>query len=364
MSKNKIVGVVALVGASGLGASVALGSITIPTLRIVNPGNAADPLTGFGSVGYVYRIGSTEVTNAQYAAFLNAVATTDTYDLYSTSMAGTFGGITRSGGPGSYSYATISGRANHPVNFVSFWDAVRFANWLHNGQPTGAQDPSTTEDGAYTLTPAGITANTVTRNAGWQWAVTSEDEWYKAAYHQPSSRGGPASNYWLYPTSSNSVPTGSQANFASSNINDTVPVGTYPANYSGTFDMGGNVFEWNESRLVIVNRGLRGGAVDTSPDVLRADNRTFFGDPSAVGTFVGFRVVQLPAPCPADIAGTNQATIPDGELTADDIIVFLAWYFANDLRANVAGPNQSTVPDGELTADDIIVFLGAYFAGC
>ncbi len=44
-----------------------------------------------------------------------------------------------------------------PVNFVSFWDGLRFANWLHNGQPTGAQGNSTTEDGAYTLTAGGIT---------------------------------------------------------------------------------------------------------------------------------------------------------------------------------------------------------------
>ena len=39
--------------------------------------------------------------------------------------------------------------ADRPVNYVSFWDAARFANWLHNGQPTGAQGAGTTEDGAY-----------------------------------------------------------------------------------------------------------------------------------------------------------------------------------------------------------------------
>src|SRR6185436_20371683 len=132
-----------------------------------------------------YNIGSTEVTNAQYAAFLNAVAATDPNSLYNTDMAGSFGGITRSGSSGSYTYSSVSGRANNPVNFVSFWDATRFANWLHNGQPMGPQSASTTEDGAYTLTPQGIVNNTVTRNASWQWAVASADEWYKAAYYQP-----------------------------------------------------------------------------------------------------------------------------------------------------------------------------------
>jgi hypothetical protein len=81
---------------------------------------------------------------------------------------------------------------------------------------------------------------------------------------------------------------------------------------------------------------------------------------------------------PSDVAGPNQAVGGDGGLTADDIIVYLGWYFANttgsptpgnppspaNLLADIAGPNQSTSPDGALTADDIIVFLGRYFAGC
>jgi hypothetical protein len=67
---------------------------------------------------------------------------------------------------------------------------------------------------------------------------------------------------------------------------------------------------------------------------------------------------------PSDVAGPNQSIGPDGQLTADDIIVFLQWYFANDPRADVAGPNQAVNPDGQLTADDIIVFLQRYFAGC
>ncbi len=67
---------------------------------------------------------------------------------------------------------------------------------------------------------------------------------------------------------------------------------------------------------------------------------------------------------PSDVAGPGQNVGPDGELTADDIIVFLNWFFAGDNRADVAGPGQSTSPDGEFTADDIIVFLNAFFAGC
>ena len=44
-------------------------AITIPTVPVGNVGNGNDPLTGnlYGGVGYAYRIGTTEVTNAQYA---------------------------------------------------------------------------------------------------------------------------------------------------------------------------------------------------------------------------------------------------------------------------------------------------------
>jgi hypothetical protein len=76
-------------------------------------------------------------------------------------------------------------------------------------------------------------------------------------------------------------------------------------------------------------------------------------------------IVPPVVPCtPSDVAGANQSAGPDGQLTADDIIVFLGWYFAEDARADIAGPNQSPTPDGQRTADDIIVFLGRYFAGC
>ncbi len=69
-------------------------------------------------------------------------------------------------------------------------------------------------------------------------------------------------------------------------------------------------------------------------------------------------------PCFSDIAGPGQSSIPDGELTADDIIVFFNRFFRGDLRVDVAGPGQSSVPDGELTADDIIFFLNNFFRGC
>jgi len=58
--------------------------ITIDTVVVGNPGNANDPLTGnlYGGVSKEYKIGTTEVTNAQYAAFLNLKAASDPLALY------------------------------------------------------------------------------------------------------------------------------------------------------------------------------------------------------------------------------------------------------------------------------------------
>ena len=74
--------------------------------------------------------------------------------------------------PPTYSYSVAADWANRPVNYVSFWDAARFANWLHNGQPTGAQGPGTTEGGAY----HDVGNQTLFgRNAGAKFFIPTED---------------------------------------------------------------------------------------------------------------------------------------------------------------------------------------------
>ena len=91
-------------------------------------------------------------------------------------------------------YSVTPGFESKPVIYVSFWDALRFANWLHNGEPTGAQDVTTTEDGAYTITAQGIANNSITRDPWAKFFVTNEDEWFKAAFYDPLS-----ASYFEYP---------------------------------------------------------------------------------------------------------------------------------------------------------------------
>jgi len=116
-------------------------AVTIDWVTVGDPGNAADtPSTNCysancGAVGYEYSISKYEVTNAQYAEFLNLKAASDPLGLYNLFMSSNAqGGITRSGSSGSYTYAVKSGFADKPVNYVSFYDSLRFTNWLNNGQ--------------------------------------------------------------------------------------------------------------------------------------------------------------------------------------------------------------------------------------
>jgi formylglycine-generating enzyme required for sulfatase activity len=311
-------------------------AVTIPTVPVGNPGNAPDPLTGnlYGSVSYDYRIGTTEVTVGQYTDFLNAVADTDTYALYNTSMATDLGiaGIARTGSSGSYTYSVI-GSANKPVTYVSWGDAARFANWLHHGQPTGAQDASTTEDGAYTLNGATSNAalNAVMRNSGAQWFIASENEWYKAAYYEPAALGGDADNYWLYPTGINSMPISqapaggansgnyydSAAGFAvtgstsySSTQNYLTDAGAYSSaiSPSGTYDQGGNVWEWNEALIGSSSRGLRGSSWNSVGSFLQSSYR-ILGSPAREHNNSGFRVATVPEPAALIYAASGMAII-------------------------------------------------------
>ena len=136
-------------------------AVVMETVPVGNINNAADS-TGYGSVGYTYNIGKYEVTAGQYTrvpqqggrgGYVRAVQHVHVVGHLRLQDRA----VCRERHDASpYQYRVAADYANRPVNYVSFWDACRFANWLHNGQPSGAQDNSTTEDGAYTLTAQGM----------------------------------------------------------------------------------------------------------------------------------------------------------------------------------------------------------------
>jgi formylglycine-generating enzyme len=255
--------------------TTASATVNIDMVPLGNPGNAPDYRfsggMGFGSVGYNYQIGKYEVTAGQYTEFLNAVAKADPNGLYNSSM-GTplFGSnIVRTDSSPNFRYSVAADWANRPVNYTTFWDAARFANWLQNGQPIGDQGPGTTEDGAYHDVG---NQSLFGRNAGAKFFLPTENEWYKAAYFDRTA--GTAGRYFNFPTGTDSLPgsdinettnAGNNANWSHACCNVTylrTLVGEFELSASpyGTFDQAGNVSEWNETKFGSSHRVVRGGS--------------------------------------------------------------------------------------------------------
>lgn len=292
-------------------------AITIETVLVGDPGNTADirvandGTTGYGAVGYAYNISKNETTISQYAAFLNAVAATDTYNLYCSSIThSNINDISRSGLSGSFVYSVAEGSGNKPISYVSWFDAARFTNWMHNGQPSGAQDASTTEDGAYTLNGA-TSGVSVSKNEGAKFWIPSENEWYKAAYYDPNKGGAGVGGYWLYPTQSNTLGgntvgvansanyyDGDYVGFPGMELTDVGAYGLNSDSFYGTNDQGGNVWEWNDTVLLGSCRGLLGGCWD-SPSTSLAAWRAIY-NPSERSFSIGFRVASA-APEPGSL---------------------------------------------------------------
>ena len=243
---------------------------------ITNAGNANDS-SGFGGVSYEYVISKYEISNDQYAEFLNNVdpGGLNLLSLYNPqSKNDGRGGIAlNTNFPTGKRYMVKPKMGQRPVNFVSFWSAARFCNWLHHSKSNRLHD------GAYNVGPnANPATSAISRNPGARYWIPSENEWFKAAYYRP----GTNATYFAYPTGSSSKPalittdsvTGeiltTPANIANYNLGASWggrtghltligAAGSGSATPFGLFDMGGNVAEWTDS-FSGTNRIVRGGS--------------------------------------------------------------------------------------------------------
>lgn len=204
--------------------------------------------------------------------------------------------------------------ASQPAANMTWYEAAAFVNWLNTS--TGHQSAyNLTYSGGWSMSlwdpgvawqPGG---QNLYRHANAYYFLPSEDEWYKAAYHQ---NDGVTATYWDYPTGSNMVPDGIDS--AGDTIFDAVFRDGYsqdgpnvvtnaglPSAY-GTMGQGGNVWEWMESAYDASNdlssevRGVRGGSWDSSESSLRPSGARFADVPSSEGFHLGFRVASVPEP--------------------------------------------------------------------
>jgi formylglycine-generating enzyme required for sulfatase activity len=312
-------------------AVLASSAIVIETVLIDNPGNLADPSTGYGSVPYPFKMAKYKVTISQYVEFLNSVARTQgalssngwqvIKGLYKAEMDDADedpGLLIRRVGDGTdaapYVYSAHNSIAwgvnagNRPIPWVTWFDAARFVNWLHNNQRSDG-----TETGAYTLLNYQVSGY-VARNPEARFWIPSENEWYKAAYYDPTKSGN---SYWNYPAKSDvppriakvsSSPAAPAANFQNVYKRDPggvlTPVGAYTTStsYYGTFDQGGLLWEWTEAAypdlLAGPNRIVRGGSWGPGVTPLRKTIRRDYGpmgtDPFYYDDDTGFRIA-MPA---------------------------------------------------------------------
>jgi formylglycine-generating enzyme required for sulfatase activity len=266
-----------LVGAVVQADSVTHGGTTINMdfVNIGHAGNVGDTqdygLNGgvrtFGAVNYNYRIGKFEVTADQWASVIAADS--------------------RVGNAGARS-------GSQPTGGATWFEAAKFSNWLTSGD---AYNGAYQFDANGTLT--GVDRDAALSTYGTVYVLPTEDEWHKAAYFKSDGTG-----YTLYATGNTTPVAGVDSSYGASNYSSPWDVGTGAVENNGTYDMGGNHWEWNESAYdstldnMTESRAIRGAAYSSLEVGLRSSYRLGRDPTSEDSPYnrFGFRVAAIPEP--------------------------------------------------------------------
>lgn len=256
--------------------------IDLEFVTIGGPGNPGDTRTNFpdkanpygcGAVNYMYQIGKYEITNGQWDTFV--------------SLAGA-----PTGNPSeAYDESAYYPGVNIPANEVSWYEVLQFCNYLTSGDKTqGAYlfSGDNSNPGDY----LGIDRPTALATYGTIYVIPTEDEWYKAAYYT-------GSGYSTYANGTDIAPTQDGCNFCDPGY-ATDPAGPWDVGsgteeQNGTFDIMGNVYEWNEETICSY-RGTRGGCFYDSYVDLRSSDRSECNPVTAPYSeyhAFGFRIVSV-----------------------------------------------------------------------
>ena len=224
-----------------------------------------------------------EVTNAEYVAFLNAMETHTEGKRSAIKFYLDDKRIKRVDTGYMVEHRVAQGYENHPVHGVTWYGALAYATWVGKRLPT-------------------------------------EAEWEKAA------RGGLIGMAYPWGDTIDLH----QANYnpnVNENVGKTTPIGSYPANGYGLYDMAGNVLEWcldeynsgfyanspdknpiaggsitsiiKNFTKVKTKRVLRGGSCFDALQFMRCASR-FYGLPSGNFYRLGFRCVKAVPPPSTD----------------------------------------------------------------
>ena len=268
---------------------------TLDFTTIGNANNSADT-TGYGSVGYDYRIGTYEISQNQI----------------DKATASGLAHVTAGGWSG-----------DKPAANMSWYESAAFVNWLNTSKGfTSAYNltwsGSTWSMALWTATDAGYDANNEYRNSLAKYFLPSENEFYKAAFGKSDGSG-----YYLYPTASDAAPTAVTSGTTSGTAvynQGWIPPGPasiYQAgglSSYGTMGQGGNIQEWQESSSDGTNnnvgdqRMVRGGYwYGSSSDALDSSTRSSFG-PSTDIVNLGLRVAGVSGIVPDNPAVPEPST--------------------------------------------------------
>ncbi len=261
--------------------NIELASIPAGTFTMGSPStevNRSTDETEHQATLSAFKMSKYEITNAQYAAFLNAksIGSNGLYAagaypaetlVYASSGSSNWG-LNYTGGQ----WVPVAGYENHPVIYVTWYGATEFATYAGGTLPTEAQWEYAARGG--TTTPFNTGACLSNAQANYSWGTP-------------------------YNTCTNTITT-----YPST----TQTVGSYTANAYGLHDMHGNVWEWCSDRYGSYpttsqnnptgattgsDRVIRGGSWFSYAQYCRSAHRDYYSRSNAYRT-VGFRVVLVP----------------------------------------------------------------------
>jgi formylglycine-generating enzyme required for sulfatase activity len=290
---------------------------------ITNPGNRGTnaqeaPFLNWytdsiGSVAYEYRMAKTEVTAGQWVEFVRAYAPYHTGAPWDPGLIGEY--VFYDDDTGEYIVPEVF---EHFPNNMSWRNAARYCNWLHNGKSpersafeTGAYDTSTFIDDPIT----GESSVDTQHLPGAKFWIPTLDEWAKAAHYDPNRYGPGQEGFWTYfgPENKPLVPgepgtPGAQTSAGTGDYDNLAyPIKSYPdtVNAWGLWDISGGVSEYTstyfykDDRNVVVELGSKTAFVEghTYYDRVDAIDATGVNGAPATGLRMASLVPSSPSSC-------------------------------------------------------------------